>query len=64
MNAICYGAKLMIPGLLRFADGIDCGDEIVMITTKGEVVGCSSFHDRVAGSGDIVVVVSALDIVE
>ena len=37
MNAICYGAKLMIPGLLRFADGIDCGDEIVMITTKGEV---------------------------
>lgn len=37
VNAICYGAKLMIPGLLRFADGIDCGDEIVMITTKGEV---------------------------
>eukprot|EP01036_Dinobryon_divergens_P025162 gene25162-33683_t len=38
VNAICYGAKLMIPGLLRFADGIDCGDEIVMITTKGEAI--------------------------
>ena len=23
VNAICYGAKLMIPGLLRFADGYD-----------------------------------------
>jgi H/ACA ribonucleoprotein complex subunit 4 len=21
VNAVCYGAKLMIPGLLRFADG-------------------------------------------
>lgn len=38
VNAICYGAKLMIPGLLRFADGIDVGDEIVMITTKGEAI--------------------------
>ena len=25
VNAICYGAKLMIPGLLRFADGIEVG---------------------------------------
>ncbi len=38
VNAICYGAKLMIPGLLRFADGIELGDEIVMITTKGEAI--------------------------
>lgn len=38
VNAVCYGAKLMIPGLLRFADGIEAGDEIVMITTKGEAV--------------------------
>lgn len=34
MNAICYGAKLMIPGLLRFEDGIEIGSEIVIITTK------------------------------
>jgi len=38
VNAICYGAKLMIPGLLRFADGIEVGDEVVLMTTKGEAV--------------------------
>mmetsp|Transcript_6582 Transcript_6582/g.16563 ORF Transcript_6582/g.16563 Transcript_6582/m.16563 type:complete len:471 (+) Transcript_6582:209-1621(+) len=38
VNAICYGAKLMLPGLLRFEDGIEIGGEIVMITTKGEAV--------------------------
>mmetsp|Transcript_45683 Transcript_45683/g.93440 ORF Transcript_45683/g.93440 Transcript_45683/m.93440 type:complete len:472 (-) Transcript_45683:327-1742(-) len=38
VNAICYGAKLMIPGLLRFEDGIEIGQEIVMITTKGEAI--------------------------
>merc|ERR1712070_768128 len=40
VNAICYGARLMIPGLLRFADGIEVNDEVVMITTKGEVIAC------------------------
>lgn len=38
VNAICYGAKLMTPGLLRFADNIETGDEVVMITTKGEAI--------------------------
>jgi len=38
VNSICYGAKLMLPGLLRFEDGIETGDEIVMMTTKGECV--------------------------
>jgi len=38
VNAICYGAKLMIPGLLRFASGIDVGEEIVLMTTKGEAI--------------------------
>jgi H/ACA ribonucleoprotein complex subunit 4 len=38
VNAICYGAKFMIPGLLRFADGIEVNDEVVMITTKGEAI--------------------------
>merc|ERR1719387_3326973 len=28
----------MIPGLLRFADGIEVNDEVVMITTKGEAI--------------------------
>lgn len=38
VNAICYGAKLMVPGVLRFDDKIDIGDEIVLITTKGEAI--------------------------
>ena len=38
VNAICYGAKLMIPGLLRFADNIDIGKEVVLMTTKGEAI--------------------------
>lgn len=38
VNAICYGAKLMIPGVLRFDNGIDVGTEVVMMTTKGEAI--------------------------
>jgi len=38
VNALCYGAKLMIPGVLRFENGIEVGKEIVMMTTKGEAV--------------------------
>jgi len=38
VNAVCYGAKLMIPGLLRFEDSIEVGEEIVIMTTKGEGV--------------------------
>merc|ERR1712012_381142 len=38
VNAICYGAKLMIPGLLRFADNIDINTECVLMTTKGEAI--------------------------
>lgn len=38
VNAICYGAKLMIPGLLRFAEGIEVGQEVVLMTTKGEAI--------------------------
>jgi H/ACA ribonucleoprotein complex subunit 4 len=38
VNAICYGAKLMIPGLLRFADGIEMNQEVVLMTTKGEAI--------------------------
>lgn len=38
VNAICYGAKLMIPGLLRFEDGIDVNEIVVLMTTKGEAI--------------------------
>ncbi|KAF8584492.1 putative rRNA pseudouridine synthase, partial [Ramaria rubella] len=38
VNAVCYGAKLMIPGLLRFERDIDVGEEVVLMTTKGEAI--------------------------
>jgi H/ACA ribonucleoprotein complex subunit 4 len=38
VNAITYGAKLMIPGVLRFDNGIELNKEIVMMTTKGEAI--------------------------
>jgi len=38
INAICYGAKFMIPGLLRYEAGIEVGEEVVLMTTKGEAV--------------------------
>lgn len=38
VNAVCYGAKLMIPGLLRYEQAIDVGEEVVLMTTKGEAI--------------------------
>ncbi|XP_013418158.1 H/ACA ribonucleoprotein complex subunit 4 isoform X2 [Lingula anatina] len=38
INAVCYGAKIMLPGVLRYEDGIEINDEIVIVTTKGEAV--------------------------
>eukprot|EP01054_Gregarina_sp_Poly1_P005987 Gregarina_sp_Poly_1__5986@NODE_3152_length_1334_cov_129_393054_g2004_i0_p1_GENE_NODE_3152_length_1334_cov_129_393054_g2004_i0NODE_3152_length_1334_cov_129_393054_g2004_i0_p1_ORF_typecomplete_len429_score33_23DKCLD/PF08068_12/4_5e30DKCLD/PF08068_12/1_3e03TruB_N/PF01509_18/1_4e22PUA/PF01472_20/1_5e19TruB_C_2/PF16198_5/1_3e15UPF0113/PF03657_13/1e05DUF2271/PF10029_9/0_14_NODE_3152_length_1334_cov_129_393054_g2004_i0251287 len=38
VNAITYGAKLMIPGVLRFENNIDVGQEVVLMTTKGEAI--------------------------
>jgi len=38
VNAICYGAKLMVPGLLMFDKGIEVNDIVVLMTTKGEAI--------------------------
>lgn len=52
VDAVCYGAKLMIPGVLKFESDIEVisidmsdfltrsqiGQEIVLITTKGEAI--------------------------
>ena len=38
INAVCYGAKFMIPGLLRFESGIEINEEIVLMSTKGEAI--------------------------
>ena len=38
VNAVCYGAKLMIPGLLRYEADISVHEEVVLMTTKGRVL--------------------------
>lgn len=38
VNSICYGAQLMLPGVLRYEEGIEIGKEVVLITTKGEAI--------------------------
>lgn len=54
VNAVCYGAKLMLPGLLRYGmflyfreaqdtnkhaeAGIELHEEVVLMTTKGEAI--------------------------
>jgi len=38
VNSICYGARLMIPGLLRFEAGIEVNEVVVLMTTKGEAI--------------------------
>jgi len=38
VNAICYGAKIMLPGVLRYEDGIEMNQDIIVITTKGEAI--------------------------
>ncbi|XP_045200127.1 H/ACA ribonucleoprotein complex subunit DKC1-like [Mercenaria mercenaria] len=38
VNAVCYGAKIMLPGVLRYENGIEIDEEIVIVTTKGEAV--------------------------
>ncbi|PNF29676.1 H/ACA ribonucleoprotein complex subunit 4 [Cryptotermes secundus] len=38
VNAVCYGAKIMLPGVLRYEDAIELNEEIVIVTTKGEAI--------------------------
>jgi H/ACA ribonucleoprotein complex subunit 4 len=38
VNAICYGAQLMLPGVLRFEGNLEVNTECVLITTKGEAI--------------------------
>ena len=52
VNAICYGAKLMIPGVLKYADGIEQGSEVVIMTTKGEAVALGIAEMTTAIIGD------------
>lgn len=38
VDAICHGAKLLIPGILRYSAEIQVNKEIVMVTSKGEAI--------------------------
>lgn len=38
VNAVCYGAKVLLPGVLRFDTGIEVNSELVIVSTKGEAV--------------------------
>lgn len=38
VNSICYGAKLMLPGVLKYDSNIEVNHDIVLITTKGEAI--------------------------
>ena len=38
VDAVCHGAKILIPGVMRFDGGIETNDEVVIITTKGEAI--------------------------
>ncbi|KAK2709601.1 H/ACA ribonucleoprotein complex subunit 4-like [Artemia franciscana] len=38
VNAVCYGAKIMLPGVLRYESNIELNEEIVVVTTKGEAI--------------------------
>lgn len=45
VNAVCYGAKILLPGVLRFDDGIEPKMEAVAITTKGEAIALGERRD-------------------
>jgi H/ACA ribonucleoprotein complex subunit 4 len=38
VNAICYGAQLLLPNVLRYESGFEIGKEFDLITTKGETI--------------------------
>jgi H/ACA ribonucleoprotein complex subunit 4 len=38
VNAVCYGARLMLPGVLRYSEDIELGTLVALVTTKGEAI--------------------------
>lgn len=62
VNAVCYGAKIMLPGVLRYEDGIEIDEEIVMVTTKGEAIALGRFGGG-GGGGAVVLLVFAPTVV-
>ena len=38
VSAVCHGARLLIPGVLRYSNDIKLNHDVVIVTTKGEAV--------------------------
>jgi H/ACA ribonucleoprotein complex subunit 4 len=38
VDAICHGAKVLIPGVMRFAADIEVNENVVIVSTKGEAI--------------------------
>ena len=38
VNSLCYGAKLLVPGILRYSSKLQINKECVLMTSKGEAV--------------------------
>merc|ERR1712136_308014 len=46
VNAICYGAKLMLPGILRYESGIDLNDHVVVAKIKRVIMERDTYPRR------------------
>ncbi|OXB55852.1 UNVERIFIED_CONTAM: hypothetical protein H355_008444 [Colinus virginianus] len=46
VNALCYGARLMVPGVLRFETAIEVNAEVVLMTTKGEAIALGEKREK------------------
>jgi H/ACA ribonucleoprotein complex subunit 4 len=38
VDAVCHGAKVLLPGVMRFSPDIETDENVVIVTTKGEAV--------------------------
>ena len=38
INAVCYGAQLMLPGVLRYESDNEIGQQVILMSTKGEAI--------------------------
>lgn len=47
VNAVCYGAKMLLPGVLRYDNDIELNEQIVVMTTKGEAICIGVIRHRV-----------------
>jgi H/ACA ribonucleoprotein complex subunit 4 len=44
VNSLCHGSDLAIPGLAELEEGIEMGDEVALLTMKGELIGMGTAY--------------------